>query len=143
MNRDKKIEAVATWISEHGRTPDNELEDTDALAENIINDLFPESLPKYVILAEWETHKDQLLERINAHVDQGYRVHSFNTDYSESEYKGMGETRYNVLLSLSSAKYRGITNIEDVSTEDANELLEHDWEILETFSKKIRMVLRE
>ena len=134
MNRERKIEAVATWIHEHSIGLDGEVEDLDALAKNIVNDLFPESLPKYVILnrpsGALNSHPlREYQDQINEYVEQGYRVHTLNEDTA--------------LLSLSSAKYRGITNLTDVPPEDVDEMITHGWEILETFSKKIRMVLRE
>jgi len=131
MNRERKIEAVATWISEHGRTPDNELEDTDALAENIVNDLFPEALPKYITV---KTPDIRIFgTAINEQNEQGYRLAHIIPDRSD----------FIAVMSLSSKKYEGITNLTDVPPEDVDEMITHDWEILETFSKKIRMVLRE
>ena len=80
------------------------------------------------------------LTKVNELSEYGYRVH---TVISSTDRDGVNFLRY--LLSLSSAKYEGITDIRDVKTGEAQLLLDSpdNWEILETYSKFIRMVLRE
>ena len=88
-----------------------------------------------------ESFEKRVNDAFNKH---GFRVHTFHvhpegTDELKSCY------RFTALMSLSSpSKYEGITNIDEVTNmTDAQSLLDNGWEILETYAKKIRMVLRE
>lgn len=71
---------------------------------------------------------NEYLEKINALADMGYRVHTFTHDYS--------------LLSLHSNKFEGITNLKDVQPSEVDRYLLQGWEILDTYSKIIRLVKR-
>lgn len=93
----------------------------------------PKPLDKYVEL-EPSTYvvggerKPSMIDQINQHAELGYRVHTRYPDYA--------------LMSLQSSKYDGITHLEDVPPDEAQERLEHGWTVLETYSKFIRMVKR-
>ena len=78
------------------------------------------------------------LDQVNELAKQGYRLHSI---FTRSDRDGREWPIF--VMSYSASKYDGITHLEDVDPEDVNDLLEHGWTILETYSKKIRMVLRE
>ena len=96
------------------------------------------------VLIEDKERRDYFHTQLNDAYNQGYRVHSFNTQYEQGEYAGIGSKRYTALMSFNGpSKYEDITHIDEVATmTDAQELLDHGWEILETYAKKIRMVKR-
>ena len=98
-------------------------------------------LPKYRILTAWETHIDSLHEKINVLVEQGYKIHTFNTEYVCDPNTGVGEDRFNVLMSLSSSnKYDNITNLKDVVPGDVEEHLAEGWVVTDSWAKIVRMV---
>lgn len=100
-----------------------------------------EKLPKYRIITAWETHIGELAEKINVLVEQGYKVHTFNTEYVTGETPGIGEDRHNVLMSLSSpAKYDDISNLKDVPPNEVDELLAQGWVVADSWAKVVRMV---
>lgn len=71
---------------------------------------------------------NEYLEKINALADVGYRVYTFTYDCS--------------LLSLHSNKFEGVTNLKDVQPSEVDGYLLQGWEILDTYSKIIRLVKR-
>jgi len=81
-----------------------------------------EELPKYV-------YADTNLEDIEKYVKLGYRVHTIDFNWGTA------------LMSLSSSKYDGITNLIDVVPEDVDDLLANGWVVVESWAKKVRMVL--
>ena len=100
-----------------------------------------DELPKYRILTAWETHIGELIEKINVLVEQGYKVHTFNTEYITGETPGVGEDRHNVLMSLSTSnKYDDITNLRDVVPGDVDEYLVEGWVVADSWAKVVRMV---
>jgi hypothetical protein len=100
-----------------------------------------EALPKYRVLTAWETHIDGLIEKVNVLCSQGYKIHTFNTEYVTGETPGIGEDRHNILMSLSTpSKYDDISNLQDVAPQDVDEYLERGWRVADSYSKFIRMV---
>lgn len=89
-----------------------------------------ETLKKYrVVRSEYEADFET---KINMLADVGYRVHTFTNDPSE----------WLALMSLHSNKFDGITRLVDITPTDVDHYLEQGWEILDTYSKTIRMVKR-
>jgi hypothetical protein len=70
------------------------------------------------------------MEQVNALVEIGYKTHTFmeNRDV------------WIAFLSLSSAKYDGITNLKDVQPGEVDEYLADGWVVADSYSKFIRMV---
>jgi len=92
-----------------------------------------EETPKYRVVYRPGTKDEndpmnEYLEKINALADVGYRVHTFTYDCS--------------LLSLHSNKFEGITNLKDIQPSEVDRYLLQGWEILDTYSKLIRIVKR-
>jgi len=100
--------------------------------------------PKYFIiqkLIEGEKDRTEFNEMLNQATETGHRVHTFTTQYEQSEYQGIGYTRYVTLMSLKSeGKYENITNLKDVSPSHVDEHLADGWTVTDSYSKFIRMV---
>ena len=82
------------------------------------------------------TQPKDVEETIEVFVEDGYKVHSFNTPQNEE-----GEYFYEVLMSLSSdSKYDNISNLRDVEPSQVDELLKQGWIVIESWAKNVRMV---
>lgn len=102
---------------------------------------------KYKIVSAWATHIDTLNTKIEALSDQGYRIHTFNTEHVTDPETGMGEDRYSVLMSLNEldSKYLGVVNLEDVPPSDVDRRLADGWIIASASisTKFVRMVKKK
>lgn len=100
--------------------------------------------PKYFIIQKLissQEDRQTFNEMLNQAFESGHRVHTFSAQYEESEYKGVGYTRYTALMSLSSpSKYEDISNLQDVVPNDVDEYLANGWIVADSWSKFIRMV---
>lgn len=78
-------------------------------------------LPKYVFA-------DVTKEDLAKFVKLGYKVHTIDFAFGTA------------LMSLSSAKYDGITNLKDVQPSEVDEYLSQGWIVADSYSKFLRMV---
>lgn len=88
-----------------------------------------EEIPKYEFVNN--------ITNVNNLAKQGYRLHSV---YMRTDRDGSQWPIY--VMSYSASKYEGITRLEDALPSEVDGMLADGWEILETYSKFIRMVLR-
>jgi len=94
-------------------------------------------LKKYRIISG--TQPKDVEETIDVFVEDGYKVHSFNTPQGEED--GMSSYFYEVLMSLSTdSKYDNISNLRDVEPSQVDELLKQGWVVVESWAKNVRMV---
>lgn len=80
-----------------------------------------ENLPKYVFA-------DTTTVDLDKYVKLGYKVHTIDFAFGTA------------LMSLSSAKYEGITNLKDVQPSEVDGHLADGWIVADSYSKFIRMV---
>ena len=105
-----------------------------------------EAQPKYFIIQRlMETPEDRTTfnEMLNQALETGHMVHTFTTQYEQSEVQGIGYTRYVALMSLKSeGKYENIINLKNVPPHQVDEYLADGWVVTDSFSKFLRMVKR-
>ena len=106
-----------------------------------------EKLPKYFVIQKLRDDIDSMTffeTMLSDAVKQGYKVHTFTTQYEEGEHQGTGYTRYIALMMLDVGNYDGVTNIADVPTSEAQRYLEAGWEIASASisTKFVRMIKR-
>jgi len=97
-------------------------------------------LKKYRVVTESYTNDSSFFEeKINALAEVGYRVSQLAT---VRPLEGWTDGEYIALMSLHSNKFEGITNLKEVHPSEVDEYLLQGWEILDTYSKTIRLVRR-
>jgi len=88
--------------------------------------------------------REKFESMVNNAYKRGYKIHTLHVNPEGTDELKQCH-RFTALMSFDKpSKYEGITHIDEVETmTDAQTLLDHGWEILETYAKKIRMVKRE
>jgi len=100
------------------------------------------SPPKYRLVKGYTSDGfNVFMKQVNTLVDEGYKVHTFTTEYEEGEHRGIGDRRLIAFMSLSSSsKYDDIVNLRDVDPRDVEEYLLDGWVVADSWAKNIRMV---
>ena len=81
------------------------------------------------------------LPRVNELVDEGYKVHTMTVHTYHDDVAGGVMSINQYLMSLFSEKaYDNISNLKDVSPDDAYEYLSNGWIVADAYSKFVRMV---
>ena len=106
-----------------------------------------ETVEKYFVINT--CNEDNLNKRMNDAFQQGYKCHTFSTQYEQGEHPGLGSTRFIALMSLSStvdlSKAVNMVNVDlDKNTEDGTILFERykekGWTAIANYSKHVTMV---
>jgi len=93
-----------------------------------------QNLKKYRIVSG--SQPNDLEETMGVFVQEGYKVHTFNTPRNEE-----GAYYYEVLMSLSADnKYDNIESLRDVEPSQVDALLKQGWIVAESWAKNVRMV---
>ena len=99
--------------------------------------------PKYRLIKVYDD-EDEFIGKVNALVDEGYKVHTHVSEYEQGEHLGIGNRRMEALMSLSSSnKYDNISNLKDVDPRDVEEYLLDGWVVADSWAKNIRMVKKK
>ena len=103
-----------------------------------------EEKPKYfVIKVLLETLKSGAFfqTQIDDAVTDGYRVHTFTSQYEESECQGIGYTRYIALMSLSEpTKYDDIEKYKKLPITEQEGTIPRGWKVIHHTSKEFIIV---
>ena len=108
-----------------------------------------EELPKYHLIGVYssdENHSgyDFFMKKVNASVKQGYKVHTFISEFESGEYLGTGDRKLLALMSLSSStKYDDIERLVDVAPHEVNAWLDKGYIVADSWAKNIRMVKKK
>ena len=102
-------------------------------------------LPKYHLVKGYSSEGYKIfMNEVNALIDQGYKVHTFISDYEEGEHRGTGDRRLLALMSLSSStKYDDIERLVDVAPHEVNGWLDKGYIVADSWAKNIRMVKKK
>ena len=87
---------------------------------------------------------EEFMDKVNALVEQGYKVNTYISEYEQGEHLGIGEHRREALMSLSSStKYDDIERLVDVAPHEVNGWLDKGYIVADSWAKNIRMVKKK
>jgi len=99
--------------------------------------------PKYRLIKVYDD-EEEFIDKINTLVDEGYKVHTYVSEYEQGEHLGIGNRRMEVLMSLSSSnKYDNADLVEDVKPHEVNDYLKQGYIIADSWAKNLRMVKKK